>query len=100
MNVRVCGPNLNDQRKGQFHVHADGCADLAHYGPGRRHGGDYDGAGEMLVADATVRKVVYAVYDNGILDEAAADGERTKDEIADDYASDFWFAPCCAGSVA
>jgi hypothetical protein len=29
MKVTVCGPNLRDQSKGTFHVHAAGCADLA-----------------------------------------------------------------------
>jgi hypothetical protein len=28
MKVVICGPNLNDQRKGQFHIHAAGCHDL------------------------------------------------------------------------
>jgi hypothetical protein len=104
MNVRICGPNLYDQSKGDFHVHADGCGDLKHYGPGRRFGGDADGARETLVVDATVRGCVLAVYDNGILDEAVAeypyghDGQTvTKEELADSpmYAGDFWFAPCC-----
>lgn len=27
-NVVICGPNLRDQKKGQFHVHVEGCADL------------------------------------------------------------------------
>lgn len=28
MKVAILGPNLRDQSKGQFHVHAAGCADL------------------------------------------------------------------------
>ncbi len=30
--VIVVGPNLPDQSKGSFHVHAVGCSDLNHYG--------------------------------------------------------------------
>lgn len=29
MKVTVIGPNLRDQSKGQFHVHAEGCRDIA-----------------------------------------------------------------------
>lgn len=29
MEVTVIGPNLRDQSKGTFHVHAAGCADIA-----------------------------------------------------------------------
>lgn len=99
MNVRVVGPNLHDQSKGQFHVHKDGCADLLKYGPGRRFGGDSRGEAEMLVTDATQYKVVMSVYDNGILDEAVADDEdgQSKAELAMSslFLGDFWFAPCC-----
>jgi hypothetical protein len=28
VRVTICGPNLRDQSKGTFHVHAEGCADL------------------------------------------------------------------------
>lgn len=41
MRVVICGPNLNDQSKGQFHAHAEGCADLrrmASREPEYRHG--------------------------------------------------------------
>ena len=110
MDVRVCGPNLRHQNKGTFHVHAHDCGDLKHYGPGGKYGGDQDGMNEQLVIDATVMKIVFAVYDNGILEEAlheeiemrAVKHKETpesmkadlKFEIAESYASDFWFAPC------
>ena len=87
MNVRVCGPNLNDQSKGSFHVHRDGCRDLDHYGPGRRFGGDMYGQDEMLINDATVMKVVCDVYADQ-LEESGDDPES--------YVNDFWFAPCCS----
>jgi len=96
MNVRVVGPNLNDQSKGTFHVHLNGCHDLFHYGPEKRFGGDVRGNEEMLVKDATVASVVEAVYDNGILDERIADGQEREEAIAD-LVSDFWFAPCTKG---
>lgn len=110
MNVRICGPNLNDQSKGTFHVHATGCSDLKHYGPGKRFGGDVAGNDETLVMSATLVSVVEAVYDNGILDEAIADRkhENTDPEVTDlmirteeinRLLGDFWFAPCCAASL-
>lgn len=38
--VCVMGPNLNDESKGEFHAHADDCADLLrNYGPGTIWGG-------------------------------------------------------------
>lgn len=30
-SVTICGPNLYDQSKGEFHVHAAGCADLVRH---------------------------------------------------------------------
>jgi hypothetical protein len=39
MKVRILGPNLDDQTKGQFHVHSKDCRDAKHYGPGRKYGG-------------------------------------------------------------
>ena len=40
-HIRVFGPNLSElaQRDGQFHVHADDCADHQHYGPEGKFGG-------------------------------------------------------------
>lgn len=89
MNVRIAGPNLNDQSKGTFHVHRDGCADLRKYGPGRREGGEFPGEDEMLVTDATKLGVVTAVY----ADHIAEDPELTAEQLL----SDFWFAPCTKG---
>lgn len=97
MNVRVCGPNLNTGRnvhKETFHVHADGCNDLKHYGPGRKYGGDVHGFDEMLVENATVMAIVYETYCD-IIAERVEDEQQTEEEAARDLASDFWFAPCC-----
>jgi hypothetical protein len=37
--IVICGPNLHT-RDATFHVHAPGCADLRHYGPYGRRGGE------------------------------------------------------------
>lgn len=89
MNVRVCGPNLRDQSKGTFHVHRHDCADLKHYGPGGKYGGDMDGMNEMLIVDATTMSVVREVYADQIAENPDAEAEM------DMYVNDFWFAPCC-----
>jgi hypothetical protein len=91
MNVRVCGPNLFDQSKGTFHVHADGCQDLRKYGPEYKgkdaKGGDLNGNRGMLIEDATFDKVVTETYADQIAEDPLGDWE--------DYFRDFWFAPCC-----
>jgi hypothetical protein len=116
MDVRICGPNLRDQSKGQYHVHANGCGDLRKYGPEYRGkdglGGDFSGNHGLLVENATIVKVVEAVYDNGILDESIADHlfdeglgtsatdqqySATRKQIIGQYVGEFWFAPCCGG---
>lgn len=110
MDVRICGPNLNDQSKGTFHVHADGCPDLRKYGPQYRgadaKGGDINGNREMLVTNASVRAVVMETYADQIREEienrlsgmsgySDADVKKLTDEVVDSYASDFHFAACC-----
>lgn len=82
MKVTVCGPNLRDQSKGTFHVHAAGCADL-------KRGARKDIAyrdGWTIDAETRV-DVAEDVYDNGIMQE---------DETGADYLFDFYFFPCCA----
>lgn len=97
MNVRVIGPNLRDQSKGSFHVHADGCAHLGNYGPGRKLGGDVEGDREMLVTDATVVKVVFATYADQIGESVGDEFESVVDALErGGYVEDFYFAPCCA----
>lgn len=91
MKVRVCGPNLNDQRRGTFHVHADGCGDLTKYGPGRKYGGDCRGEREMLVDAETAVDVVWAVYTDHLHEGY---GEDERDKVAEEWVSDFHFAPC------
>jgi len=90
MDVRICGPNLNDQSRGTFHVHSDGCMDLRHYGPGRKQGGERDGRREMQVKDATVAKIVAEVYADHIAEQPVT----SRLSYAVDLINDFWFAPC------
>jgi hypothetical protein len=91
--ITICGPNLNDQNKGQFHVHAAGCGDLKHYGPGRKLGGE-DGGWEIEVdsrLDASAAVYADHLSDHGL---STADAEGTA--MLRDWLSDFHFAPCCA----
>lgn len=84
MLVRIFGPNLNNQSKGSFHVHAADCADCKKYGNGRL-------GGETHMADprevATRYDVVEFVYDDMI--------NCNDKSTIEDYVDDFHFAPCC-----
>jgi hypothetical protein len=78
MRVTIIGPNLRDQSKGTFHVHAEGCADIARSArrdPAFRDGWTIEAASATEVSDA-----VYPPEDFG--------GE------SGDNVSDFHFAPC------
>lgn len=88
MRVTICGPNLRDQSKGTFHVHAAGCADLvrgANREPEYRNGWSIDADHRVAVA--------FEVYSD-MIDEHAGDG--TQWEKAEGYLDDFHFFPCCA----
>lgn len=85
MQVVVVGPNLLDQSKGSFHVHAAGCS--------HRRQKQYQSAHiqhdfKQKQEFATVQEVVEDVYQDQI-----AESDGTWDE----YESDFWFAPCTEG---
>lgn len=71
MNVTIIGPNLKDQSKGEFHVHAAGCSDIA-----RRYQGEQQ---SDLEADSRMA-IVEDWFD--FLDDPS--------EARDD----FYFAPC------
>jgi len=86
VNVQVCGPNLKNESKGSFHVHAEGCRDLRQYGPGRKRGGHENGEETYVWAVDSKLDVVAEIYSN-ILDE----NEHSRPE---EFLSDFWFAPC------
>jgi hypothetical protein len=76
-HVRVFGPNLRDQSKGTFHVHAEGCADNRHYGPGKRYGGDdYDG---WLMEAASHDDVGDSIYEDHIAEGSMEPGEGKHD---------------------
>lgn len=84
MKVYVVGPNLNDQSKGQFHVHAAGCADLKRMA--RCDGAYREELTHEPVDLETQEAVARHVYDNGIMEEG---------ETGLDYLSEFHFFPCC-----
>ena len=86
MRVTICGPNLRDQSKGTFHVHAEGCADLAR---GARREPEYGNG--WTVEAATAEDVVLDVYG-----PEAGDFEFDPSDPADMafYKSDFHFFPC------
>jgi hypothetical protein len=80
--VTVFGPNLHDQSKGDFHVHAAECSDCKHYGHGRKFGGE-----PGWTIDAPSKDdVVLDVYSDMILSNDMYD-------LAD-FVSDLHFAPC------
>lgn len=88
MKVKVLGPNLSSaaQKKGETHVHAADCGDLAKYGPGRPMGGDVPGDREPTVEMRTRREVVEYIYPPGDFDYDA-------DTEWQDY-DDLYVAPC------
>jgi hypothetical protein len=82
MLVSIAGPNLLDQSKGTFNVHAAGCGDI------KRSRDIAFRSDHLLTEDVQSRvEVAELIYDNGIMQE---------DETGADYLFDFWFAPCCA----
>jgi hypothetical protein len=82
MQVTICGPNLRDQSKGSFHVHAADCADLVRHArrePEYRNG---------WTVEATCKDdAVLAVYSDMI--------EADDCEPIDGYRADLYFFPCC-----
>ena len=79
MQVAIAGPNLNDQSKGTFHVHAAGCADLKR---GARREPEYGNA--WVIEAASQTEVCDAVY--------PADQFECE---SGEYVYDFNFFPCC-----
>jgi len=90
MDVVVLGPNLRDQSKGTFHVHAADCYDLGKYGPGRQYGGDVYPYAEPHIKDASVLEVVTQTYADQI-DEEPRDSQA---EYIRMLVNDFHFFPC------
>lgn len=85
--VTIIGPNLYDQSKGQFHVHAKGCSDIArdpkHYG--------YASAAPHMEAEAKSEEDVAGFVYCDVMDEAEPGSRWTKAEA---YVDEFHFAPC------
>jgi hypothetical protein len=80
MMVTVCGPNLRDQSKGQFHVHAEGCADLLRSRePEYRNGWTIEASTRDQVGDD--------IYADMIAEGSMESGEGT---------SECYFFPCCS----
>lgn len=80
-HVVVVGPNLRNQDKGDFHVHAKGCADLHRDPVVRREDQSF------VIEVESKLDVVEAVYPP---EEFGYDPA----EEAGDYLSDIYFAPC------
>lgn len=88
MHVTILGPNLPSHLsdKGELHVHAAGCGDIA-----RRYPRRFDTDPHTWSFDAdTVDDVVEEIYPP---DNFNYDPNDPADRAQ--YDSDVWFAPCC-----
>jgi len=95
MNVKIFGPNLRDQSKGQFHVHAAECGDCKHYGPEGKFGGEGGEHDEPVVFVETAAGCCEYVYGDIVTsDYGYQPGSAEYDDLIDAWISDFWFAPC------
>lgn len=83
MKVTIIGPNLRKQDKGQFHVHAEGCADIRR--DPKRYG--YVFASPHWTIDADTQ---YAVVEE-IFSDMIFHNDMSP---AEDYLSEVHFAPC------
>lgn len=81
MQVTICGPNLYDQSKGQFHVHAAGCADLQR---GARREPEY--ANGWTIEASTRDEVGDEIYADHIAEGSMEPGQGQ---------FDCHFFPCC-----
>lgn len=83
-NISIAGPNLRgpNRRKGTFHIHAYGCADIK-----RAAKSDPMFRDENLLTFVARdrREIAEEIYDNGIMEDT---------ETGEDYLFDFYFAPC------
>lgn len=94
--MTIFGPNLNDQSKGQFHVHAEGCAHGRNYGRRGRLGGERGWTVEV----GTKLAVCAAVYADHLGDLGLTEDDDAGVAILADWLSDFHFAPCLKGVLA
>lgn len=84
MRVHVLGPNLRDQSKGSFHVHAEGCADVKR---SREYKGrDFDHDRRTTYEVSSLVDVAAEIYQD-MIDE---------DNPAENYVSEFYVFPCAS----
>jgi len=76
MRVTICGPNLRDQSKGQFHVHAEGCADLRRNASLQREPEYMNG---WTIEAATRDEVGDHIYEDHIAEGSMEPGEGKHD---------------------
>jgi hypothetical protein len=83
MKVWILGPNLNDQRKGNFIAHADDCGDIQK--DERKNPGAF---GDVVEVESRtdVAAFVYPPSDFG--------WDPTDDDDAESYIADINFQPC------
>jgi hypothetical protein len=80
--VAIIGPNLRDQSKGSFVVHAKECRDLAKLA---RSEPMARGENPLVFTAESRVEIAEAIYDNGIMEDG---------ETGADYLHDFHFCPC------
>lgn len=85
--VAIIGPNLYNQSKGQFHVHAKDCSDIER--DPKRYG--YASAAPHMVAEAASEDEVAEFVYGDMMDEAEPGSRWAKAEA---YVEEFHFAPC------
>lgn len=90
MKIEIFGPNLSDQRKGQFHVHAADCGDCKHYGPRGKFGGE---TGWKIEADSKLA-VSEEIHCDILGDYGLTPEDAEGREMLLDWLSEIWFAPC------
>lgn len=86
MNITLIGPNLRDQSKGIFHVHAAGCRSS--------HGRQYDGAERMDLEVDTATDVIEWVYEDHAGDYGYEPGSPEFEQFIDECSTDFHFHAC------
>lgn len=94
MEIVVIGPNLRDQSKGSFHVHAAGCADIKRNYRQEIAEGVIDTPWEAQDRMAVVASM-YGLKAGGFYDERPEDARAlTLSEFLEGLMGEFHFAPC------
>jgi hypothetical protein len=88
MRVVIIGPNLSDQSKGQFHVHAKGCKDIAKY--------VRQGHRPWEVEAANRTQVCEDIYGEVVMDRAGEPGFDF-DQAIQDQMGEVHFLNCTKG---